>query len=209
MPSSPSPIPLVVTCVTSTTVRPSKEQPTDCLPPEWSRAEPFEKLAESYAVIDAMGGKVFTLRLNAEVRERILRSKDPGSAMSRRIHKEFKRRMLHISPFSFVLEVTPDDRNELHLHGAMVLGNTPLREIKDLLRAAGGRITGLSGSRQVQIKSFDHGRGGPAGWANYAKKHASRTRRAIDHHRLTYICSSLRRQCRSSWDQRRTRHCAD
>lgn len=171
--------------------------------PEWSRTHRLDKLAEAYEVIQLLGGKVFTLRLNAGAHARILGSADPGRTLSRRIQREFHRRGVPVPFYAFALEVTPDARNELHLHGAIHLGNVPLKVVKDVLRDAGGRIVGRAGSRQVQIKKFDFDKGGPAGWAFYPGKGASRTLRVIQHHRLTYICSDLRRLCRDRWDGRR------
>jgi hypothetical protein len=187
----------------STTVPLNKARARKPKTPEWSRAEPFDKLAEAYVWIHKEGGKVFTLRLGDDVRERLVTAEDPGRALSKRILRELKRRDLPVPFFGFSLEVTPDDRNELHLHGAILPGNLPLKALKDALRAAGGRIKGRAGSRQVQIKNFDLKRGGPVGWANYPKKGATRTRRVIQHHRLTYICSGLRKLCQVQWDQRR------
>lgn len=99
--------------------------------------------------------------------------------------------------------MTPDDREELHLHGAIIVGSFDPAVVKAVLRSAAGHIPGRSGSRQVQLKNFDLERGGPAGWAKYPKKGAARTRRVIYQDRLTYISVDLRRVARTRWQQRR------
>jgi len=185
-----------ITPVKTNLSKPKKKQ-------EWSRARPFEKLAEAYAGIARMGGKVFTLRLRKDVHDTVMSSSDPTRSLARRIREQFKRRGLPVPFHAFCLEVTMDDRNELHLHGAIVLGSLPLHLVKDILRAAGGRIAGKAGSRQVQIKKFDFDRGGPVGWANYPSKALARTRRAIRHERVTYITSPLRRRSAAQWEQDR------
>lgn len=169
----------------------------------WSRAQPFEKLAESYSVIHKLGGKVFTLRLSLDARIAITGSVDPVRVMSRRLQVAFRKLGLPAPLFSFALEVTPDEREELHLHGGIELGNLDLRSVKRALRIAGGKISGRAGSRQVQIKSFDLDAGGPKGWANYVKVTASRTRRVVGHDRIVFIGRELLQLARQDWDQRR------
>lgn len=171
--------------------------------PEWSRAQPFQKLAEAYILIERMGGETFTLRLHERDHDQIVASQDPARIMSRRINREFEKRGLRLPFYSFCLEVTADDRNELHVHGGIVVGNLPLDAVKDALRDAGGRIEGHAGSRQVKIDDFDDERGGPAGWANYTKKSVTRTRRVIQHDRVIYIPQKLGRLCKMVWEQRR------
>lgn len=171
--------------------------------PEWSRAEPFKKLAEAYILIERMGGKRFTLRLHKKDHDQVVASQDPARVMSRRINTEFKKRRLPVPYYSFCLEVTADDRNELHVHGAILIGHLPLDVVKDVLRAAGGRIEGHAGSRQVKIDDFEDEQGGPAGWANYTRKSVTRTRRVIQHARVIHIPQRLGRLCKMEWDQRR------
>lgn len=172
--------------------------------PAWSRAEPLEKLAEAYVCIERRGGQVFTLRLREDVRRRAIASAEtPIRFLSRRIQKAFHRYSLPIPLHAFCLEVTRDDRNELHLHGAIVLGDLPLCQVKDALRDAGGRIEGKPGSRQIEIKKFDFDRGGPVGWADYTRKALTRTRRVIQHNQVTYIHSRLRWLCEGQWELHR------
>jgi len=170
---------------------------------EWSRARPFDKLAEAYAEIADRGGKVFTLRLRQDVLDRVVAAKDPGRAIVRRIQAKFREHGIRPPLLAFSLEVTEDTRNELHLHGAVLLDRVELATMKKLLRSAAGWIEGRSGSRQVQIKSFDEERGGASGWANYGSKCTGRTRRTIEHDRITYISDDLLRASRSRWEQRR------
>lgn len=171
--------------------------------PEWSRAEPFEKLAEAYSGIQQQGGLVFTLRLHPDAHTSVCGAKDPARVMSRRIQRAFRDAGLRVPYLAYSLEVTPDERNELHLHGAILLGELDRKLVKKILREAAGFIPGRSGSRQVQIKQFNMDAGGPRGWAYYPKKAATRTKRVIDHNRVTYIPASLNRLCRVHWEQRR------
>jgi len=171
--------------------------------PEWSRAAPFQKLAEAYILIERAGGKRFTLRLHKKAHDKIVASRDPARTMSRRINHEFEKRGLRVPYYSFCLEVTADDRNELHVHGAILIGDVGLDVVKDALRAAGGRVEGRAGSRQVKIDDFKDEQGGPAGWANYTKKSVTRTRRVIQHDRVIYIPQKLGRLCKMVWEQRR------
>lgn len=171
--------------------------------PEWSRAQPFEKLAQAYSNIQKRGGLVFTLRLHPDAHRSVCGAKDPARAMSRRIQRAFKNAGLHMPDLAFSLEVTPDERNELHLHGAIVLGELDRKVLKKILRDAAGSIAGKSGSRQVQIKQFNMDAGGPCGWAFYPKKGATRTRRVIEHDRVTYIPRILNRISKMDWEQRR------
>lgn len=188
--------PYIVSALTTRTPKPK-------VLPEWSRAEPFQKLAEAYTSIERMGGQVFTLRLNKKDHDQIVASKDPARAMSRRINSAFRKRGLRVPFYSFCLEVTADDRNDLHVHGAIVIGRLRLDQVKDALRDAGGRIGGHAGSRQVKVDPFEDERGGPTGWANYTKKSLARTRRVIQHNRVIYIPQQLSRVCKPVWDQRR------
>jgi hypothetical protein len=188
--------PYIVSALTIHTTKPRMMQ-------EWSRAEPFQKLAEAYTGIERMGGQRFTLRLAKEVHDLIVASEDPARTMSRRINGEFKKRGVSVPYYASCLEVTADDRNELHVHGAIHIGGLPLPLVKDALRAAGGRIEGRAGSRQVKLDPFDDERGGPSGWANYTKKSLARTRRVIQHQRVTYIPQKLGRLCKPVWEQRR------
>ena len=175
-------------------------------PPEWSRAQPFDKLAEAYSRIHAMGGQVFTLRLELDALICVTGSRHPSRTMSRRIQRAFKRAGLPCPPLAFALEVTTDDRNELHLHGAILLGNLDLMAVKKVLRNAAGYISGRAGSRQVQIKNFNIENGGPRGWAAYVRPYAARTRRVIGHDRVTYISSEARQFARRRWNLRRREH---
>ncbi|WP_172122496.1 hypothetical protein [Devosia sp. 919] len=180
----------------------AKEVTAWCMP-AWERADHFDRLAEAYEVIGSKGGRVFTLRLDKDALVAVTGSKDPVRVMSRRIQRAFKRAKLAVPYFAFSLEVTPDDRDELHLHGAIVLGTISPSVVKNVLRSAAGYIPGRAGSRQVQLKNFDLEAGGPAGWANYVKKGATRTSRVIEQERLTYIDQSLRQLAKLSWEQRR------
>lgn len=171
--------------------------------PEWSRAAPFEKLAEAYTVIQEMGGLVFTLRLRKDAHDSVCGSADPARVMSRRIHRAFERAGLSRPHLAFSLEVTPDERNELHLHGAIAPGELDRGDIKRVLREAAGMIPTRAGSRQVQLKKFNMDAGGPRGWALYPRKGANRTRRVIEHNRITHIPADLNRRSRMSWEQRR------
>lgn len=171
--------------------------------PAWSRAAPFEKLAEAYTVIEQVGGLVFTLRLRKDAHDSVCGSADPARVMSRRIHRAFERAGLPRPCFAFSLEVTTDERNELHLHGAVAPGALDRSVVKNVLREAAGYIPTRAGSRQVQIKKFNMDAGGPRGWALYPRKGASRTRRVIEHHRITHIPADLNRMSRMSWEQRR------
>lgn len=171
--------------------------------PPWSRAQPFERLAESYSVIHKLGGKVFTLRLSLDALVTVTGSADPTRVISRRIQAAFRKHGLPAPLFSFSLEVTPDEREELHLHGGIELGNLDPAAVKLALRIAGGKISGRAGSRQVQIKNFNLDAGGPMGWANYVKVTASRTRRVLGHDRIVYIGRELLQLARQDWEQRR------
>jgi len=192
--------------VTSLGKAPKTSSPKSHTMPAWTRAEAFDKLAEAYIGIEQLGGKVFTLRLRGDIHDRVVEAHDPSRLMSRRIQREFKRRGLRVPLHAFSLEVTSDQRNELHLHGAICLGDLPVVEVKDALRAAAGRISGRRGSRQIQIKKFEPDLRGPAGWAKYTKPTARLTRNVIKHNRVTYIHSTLRRLCAEHWEQRRGQH---
>jgi hypothetical protein len=170
--------------------------------PEWSRAEPVKKLGEAYSVIYEMGGKVFTLRFGKNFHDQIVSHEDPCRFVSRRIQKECQRRGVQIPLLAFALEVTPDDRNELHMHGAFCLEGVSSATANDLMRDACGRISGRAGSRQLQIKAFDLKRGGPSGWASYCLKRVTRTRRVIQNDRVVYISTFLRSLSQSRWESR-------
>jgi hypothetical protein len=173
--------------------------------PAWRDASPIEKLAEAYDTIERLNGKIFTLRLRKDVHERVVAAKDPCRLIYKRIQRSFGAGGLEVPLHAFFLEVTRDHRNELHLHGAIVLGSLPLHIVKEALRAAGGTVGGPAAPRQVDIMNFDFDRGGPAGWAHYPRKALARTRRVIQHNRVTYIHSRLRRMCKMQWEQRRRR----
>lgn len=168
---------------------------------DWSRLSHLRKLGLAYGSIHEAGGKVFTLRLGRDALVTITGSDDPTRTMSRRIRRAFGRLGLKVPHFAFAMEVTRDDRNELHLHGAIVLGDLNLKDVKQALRQAGGLISGRAGSRQVQVKKFDLAKGGPVGWAGYLEKSKARTRREVGQDRLTYISSELRRAAAAQWKQ--------
>ena len=170
----------------------------------WKHADHFDRLAEAYEIIRSMGGKVFTLRFDRDALCAITGSADPIRVISRRMQRAFERARLPVPHIAFAAEVTPDDRDELHLHGALVVGAVDMRVLKNILRSAAGYIPGRSGSRQVQVKNFDLKQGGAEGWANYPKKGAARTKRAIDLGRLTYISEELRRMAKGRRTQRLT-----
>lgn len=67
--------------------------------------------------------------------------------MSRRFPRAFRRAGVSIPQIAFSLEVTPDERNELHVHGALTLAGLSLAAVKDILRDAAGVIEGRAGSR--------------------------------------------------------------
>jgi hypothetical protein len=169
----------------------------------WDRASEYDRLAEAYRIIHQRGGKVFTLRLTLDAQISVTGSADPARTMSRRIQKAFKRAGLPAPTIAFGLEVTRDDRNELHLHGAIVLGDMCRDDVINALRDAAGRISGRAGSRQVQIKNFDLENGGPEGWAKYVKKGAVRTARVNSHNKLTYMDMGLRKVAKLNWELRR------
>lgn len=171
--------------------------------PAWSRAESLDKLAEAYTVIESLGGRIFTLRLGNDFRQRAQLSADPCRFISRKIRYAFASKGIKVPMHAFFLEVTKDDRRELHLHGAILLDNVPLKTVKELLRSAGGRIDGPAGARQVKIQPFEADRGGPVGWARYPSKTLALTRRTMKHERVIFIEAQLRKQCAEQWEARR------
>jgi hypothetical protein len=173
--------------------------------PEWSRAGYIDKLAQAYVAIEELGGKIFTLRFSQDQHDRFLATPDPCRAFYKRLEKSFRRFHLEDPLCAFFLEVTPDDRNQLHVHGALTLGNSRLDQVKAALRHAGGVISGPAAARQVHVMDFDFNRGGPEGWARYPKKAVTRTRRVIRNNKVTYINSALRRISRDKWEQKRSR----
>jgi hypothetical protein len=171
--------------------------------PVWSRAEQFDRLGAAYEFIHAKGGKAFTLRLATDDLIQVTGSADPVRTMARRLQRAFARASIPMPPVAFSLEVTPDERNQLHLHGALVLGDLLPSEVQDILRDAAGHIDGRAGSRQVKLTDFDLARGGPLGWAYYTKRGAARTRRQLGQQRITYISGDIRRLVGVDWDMRR------
>lgn len=169
----------------------------------WERAEQFDRLGCAYGLIHAKDGKTFTLRLELDALVQVTGSRDPVRTMSRRFQRAFRRAGVSMPQLAFSLEVTPDERNELHVHGALTLAGLSPAAVKDILRDAAGVIKGRAGSRQVKLKNFDAARGGPAGWAHYTRRGAARTRREIDQERLTYIETGLRRDARMAWNAAR------
>jgi hypothetical protein len=167
----------------------------------WSKLSPVQKLVGAFNIIHKKGGLVFTLRLHVDDAAGLSGLLNPVRAMSRRIQRSFDRSGLPIPQLAFTLEVTPDAREELHLHGAIMMGDIPYNLMVQTLRQAGKLIVGRAGARQVQLKPFDLQGGGPAGWARYSMKCASRTRRVIDHDRVIYIARALNAQVRSEWNQ--------
>lgn len=187
----------------TSSIRPNRRTRKTTARPEWSRANHIDKLAEAYIQIERLGGKVFTLRLSKDAHNRIVASKDPCRTVYRRIQKAFRDRAPEVPLIAYFLEVTPDYRNELHIHGAIVPGASSMVDIKQALRVAGGVIKGPAAPRQVDVKCFDLDRGGPVGWAHYPKKALARTRRTIGQNRVTYIDARLRRLCQKQWAQHR------
>ena len=178
----------------------ARQKPTSA----WERAEQFDRLGFAYGIIHANGGKTFTLRLKLDALVRVTGSLDPVRTMSRRFQRAFRRAGVSTPQIAFSLEVTPDERNELHVHGAVAPSGLSPAAVKDILRDAAGVIEGRAGSRQVKLKNFDLAQGGPAGWAHYTRRGAARTRREIDQKRLTYIETSLRREARMAWNAARS-----
>lgn len=174
------------------------------LGPAWERQDQWTRLGTAYRVVHGRGGKVFTLRLDLDTLIRVTGSLQPARTMSRLVQRALKRAGLGAPSFGFALEVTRDNRNELHLHGAIDMGTMRPLAVKNALREAAGRIGGRPGSRQVHLANFDISRGGPLGWALYPTKAEVRTRDVIKHHKLTYISDSLRRDARRcSLEERR------
>jgi hypothetical protein len=171
--------------------------------PVWSRADQFDRLGAAYEFIHDKGGKVFTLRLNRDALIQVTGSADPVRTVTRRLQRAFARAGILMPSIAFSLEVTPDERNQLHLHGALVLGDLPPSEAKRVLREAAGYIVGRAGSRQVKLTNFDLARGGPVGWANYTRRGAARTRREVGQRRVTYISTDIRSVVSKEWDIRR------
>lgn len=186
---------------TASSLRPRVSVPS--LMSAWDRTSALEKLAAAYDVIYSMGGEVITLRLSPKIAASAAAAPDPARFLSRRIVTAFRKAGIDLTRFAFFLEVTQDDRNQLHLHGAIVLGNLDRAAVKDALRAAGGRIEGPAAARQLEMKGFELDRGGPVGWACYPTKAALRTQRVIGHDKLTYMGEDLKRLARSAWQQRR------
>ena len=171
--------------------------------PVWSRAEQFDRLGAAYEFIHARGGKVFTLRLNGSALMQVTGSVDPVRTMARRLQRAFARAGVPMPPIAFSIEVTPDERNQLHLHGALVLGDLLPSDVKRVLREAAGYIAGRAGSRQVKLTNFDLASGGPVGWAYYTKRGAARTCRQVGQRRVTYISNDVRSVVSVAWDIRR------
>ncbi|MEQ8600153.1 MAG: hypothetical protein RLP98_09520 [Devosia sp.] len=168
--------------------------------PSWKAAGQFDRLGAAYEVMQARGAKTFTLRLGPDALERVTVSADPARVMSRRIARAFERAGVQVPFLAFSLEVTPNERNQLHLHGAIDLSGISEDLAKDILRDAADRIEGRAGSRQIKIKPFDMNKGGPMGWANYTRRGYARTRRVLGQERVTYMPDLLRRLARTSWD---------
>ncbi|MHA6731253.1 hypothetical protein [Devosia sp. A369] len=193
--TTPHPVPTVATR--------SRRQARVASTLAWRDATQFDRLGLAYELIHARGGEVITLRLHLDALIQVTGSADPVRTMSRRLSRAFARAGLRLPHYAFALEVTSDNRNELHLHGAVDLDGLSPDAVKNIFRDAAGRIEGRAGSRQVQLKNFDVSRGGPIGWADYTKRGAARTAREIDQDRVTYIHDDLRRLTRMEWEARR------
>jgi hypothetical protein len=166
----------------------------------------IHKLGRAYAVLEKMGGLIFTLRLRRDVHDKFVAAADPCRSIYKRIDRSFERFRVEVQHYAYFLEVTRDDRNELHLHGALSFGNSTRELVREALSHAGGKIAGPAAARQVDFMDFDDDRGGPFGWARYPAKAAARTRGIIQHTRVTYISAPLRTLARDEYElERRSR----
>jgi hypothetical protein len=170
--------------------------------PEWARANYIHKLGHAYAVLEKMGGLIFTLRLRRDMHDKFVAAADPCRAVYKRIDRSFARFGVNVQHYAYFLEVTRDDRNDLHLHGALSLGNSSRELARTALSYAGGKMTGPAAARQVDFMNFDGERGGPFGWARSAKA-VTRTRGVIQHARVTYISAPLRNLARDEYELKR------
>lgn len=63
--------------------------PTRSASPEWARVNYIYKLGHAYAVLEKLGGLIFTLRLRRDMHDKFVAAADPCRSIYKRIDRSF------------------------------------------------------------------------------------------------------------------------
>ena len=197
-----APITLPQSTLTSTYTKPTKRKgkgkvraaprtPRKRLSPSWREAtlaQKFNKAVRTTATSDAYA---FSLNLSSDRQRALVQAADPIRLFSGYLNRELRQVGLAGTPYAFTFELSPDGK-KLHLHGVVIPGTEPAAVLKRALQAAGGKIEGHAGSRQLKLDPITDA----AGWAAYCQKQAWLTDKVVDGTRLTFINADLNRMTR-------------
>lgn len=203
-----APITLPKSTTTSTYTKPTKRKvkgkvraaprtPRKRLSPSWREATPAQKFTKAVRITATSDAYAFSLNLSSDRQRALVQAADPIRLFSGYLNRELKRAGLAGTPYAFTFELSPDGK-KLHLHGVVIPGTEPAATLKRALQAAGGKIEGHAGSRQLKLDPITDA----AGWAAYCQKQAWLTDKVVDGNRLTFINADLNRMTREYAPQR-------
>ena len=175
------------------TIRPARKR----LSPTWKEATPAQKFTKAVRTTATTDAYAFSLNLSSDRQKALVQAADPIRLFSGYLNRELRRAGLAGTPYAFTFELSPDGK-KLHLHGVVIPGTEPAAVLKRALQAAGGKIEGHAGSRQLKLDPITDA----AGWAAYCQKQAWLTDKVVDGNRLTFINADLNRIAREFVPQR-------
>lgn len=151
----------------------------------WKRASVEEKFKLAVHAADKAGGMAFTLKLNEKKQEYLKRSFEPLRDFSDALNRAFKDAGVQRPPYALTLEIS--NTGDLHVHGVLVVDPASMKAAGEALRAAGGKIPGRAGSRQLRFKKLIQA----VGWANYSNKDQDKTNEALRGRARPFLSQSM------------------
>jgi hypothetical protein len=162
----------------------------------WSNLTPDERTQAEFDYVACKSGRVvFSLNFSAKRHAGLMASGNPTRSLSIAINEAAKKLFGAKLPMFFTFEFNRAQR--LHCHGIAILPlltDDMLKLFRQVLKTAGGKITGLGSGRQCDVQDLYD----VDGWQGYCGKESERTRRLLGMDKITFVSADLRREAEAA-----------
>ena len=168
--------------------------------PTWTKLSYWQKVGEIVRFAGKQNGQAVTLNMSPEFEGYVLASSSPKRAIAKRMNEELSKVNLNRLPILLILEITREGRP--HLHGVIIQGGIPTKEIQKAMRRAVGNVAGHSGSRQFASRAIYNANG----WSNYITTDLRRTKKNLsvrDESDLVWKSHSITEKAREHYEAHR------
>ena len=160
----------------------------------WERLSSDDRLQLIFQHASQKDAVAFSLNFTTKKFTDLNASGDPVRSLSRSINRAAKIALGYLLDVAFIFEHTAAGR--LHVHGcAIVPAGVDLDCFRKILKAAGGKVTGLGSGRQCDISEMNNS----AGWHGYCSKAVARTRRLLGTEKIAFVSLGLRQSTEAAY----------